>query len=315
MSLEAGYAEAFLERAKCHFLLGDTEKGFSSLKVFMELNPEDMSIYKWIGSLLYEGYSYRDAIKAYEELGDRPALDVQLMKIKCMLRVAGLGDVQAAIKNLEKEEHSQKDREKVAVDTTAVALLQTLVKGDSSAKAINSLTKRLNKHLEESSVGHVFQLIDCMNLLGVASFHLEKYSDAYESFLLVLELFRSLSEKNVFLLKSESAEEDLDLKIEDIYLNLVVTELAQGNRKQGLAMLMEEYLDCQTDPKKIALVKKAGKSLERESEEVVELGNRMDRPVNSRIKKVDLLLGKQTIVLCDSCDRDASRASVATTNR
>ena len=54
-----------LEKSKCYFLLGNTEKGFSSLRSFMEMHPEDLTIYKWIGDLLYEGYSYADAIKAY----------------------------------------------------------------------------------------------------------------------------------------------------------------------------------------------------------------------------------------------------------
>lgn len=65
LSLDANYCEAHLEKAKCYFLLGNTDKGFSSLKLFMELKPNDLSIYKWIGDLLYEGMSYKDALKAY----------------------------------------------------------------------------------------------------------------------------------------------------------------------------------------------------------------------------------------------------------
>lgn len=34
----------------------------------MQLNPNDLLIYKWIGDLLYEGISYRDALKAYSEM-------------------------------------------------------------------------------------------------------------------------------------------------------------------------------------------------------------------------------------------------------
>lgn len=67
----------------------------------------------------------------------------------------------------------------------AFALLNSLLKGESS-KIIVSGVHKLNRLLEENSVGYLFQLIDCMNLLGVASFYLQKYSDAYESFLLVL---------------------------------------------------------------------------------------------------------------------------------
>jgi tetratricopeptide (TPR) repeat protein len=74
LSLDAAYADAYLEKAKCYFLLGSTEKGFSSLKIFMEMNPDDVSIYKWIGDLLYEGMSYKDALKAYNELGEVDSL-------------------------------------------------------------------------------------------------------------------------------------------------------------------------------------------------------------------------------------------------
>jgi hypothetical protein len=35
----------------------------------MDVNPEDLSIYRWIGDLLYEGMSYKDSLKAYNELG------------------------------------------------------------------------------------------------------------------------------------------------------------------------------------------------------------------------------------------------------
>jgi len=68
---------------------------------------------------------------------------------------------------------------------TAFSLITALLKGENN-KIITSLIKKLNKLLEENIVGYIFLLIDCMNLLGVASFYLEKYTDAYESFLLVL---------------------------------------------------------------------------------------------------------------------------------
>jgi tetratricopeptide (TPR) repeat protein len=35
LSLDAAFTAAYLEKAKCYFLLGNTEKGFSALKVFM----------------------------------------------------------------------------------------------------------------------------------------------------------------------------------------------------------------------------------------------------------------------------------------
>lgn len=48
--------------------MGETESGFNDLKVYMQANPDDYQVHKWIGDLLYEGYSYHDSYKAYDEI-------------------------------------------------------------------------------------------------------------------------------------------------------------------------------------------------------------------------------------------------------
>jgi hypothetical protein len=67
------------------------------------------------------------------------------------------------------------NKEKLKVDLHAISLIQALMKSENS-KQISLLVKKLNSCLEENQLGYVFQLIDCMNLLGVATFYLEKYS-------------------------------------------------------------------------------------------------------------------------------------------
>jgi hypothetical protein len=89
-----------------------------------------------------------------------------------------------------------------------------------------------------------------MNLMGIASFYCEKYSDAYESFLLVLELYQSLEEKQTFSLKSESSDEDKNLKVEDIYSNIIICEFAQGNQEEAIRMISEEYINIITNSKR-----------------------------------------------------------------
>lgn len=59
----------------------------------------------------------------------------------------------------------------------ALGMVFALQKGEN--KQISSFTRKLNQYLESNTVGSVFQLIDCMNLLGVAAFYLEKYNEAY----------------------------------------------------------------------------------------------------------------------------------------
>jgi tetratricopeptide (TPR) repeat protein len=227
LSLDPAFADAYLEKAKCYFLLGNTEKGFGSLKQFMELSPDDLSIYKWIGDLLYEGMSYGDALKAYGELGAVDDLDTHIMKLKCTFRVGSLSDVTAQLRVIEK--HPLASKEKIAVDGNALTLLGQLVKQDH--KNLQPLVKKINKSLEGNVVGYLFQLVDCMNLMGVASFYAHRYTDAYESFLLVLELYQSLEQKQAFSLKSETCDEHRNLSLDDIYANIIACEFAQGNHE------------------------------------------------------------------------------------
>lgn len=93
----------------------------------------------------------------------------------------------------------------VQVDILAVNLLKTLTKPHEN-KEISSKIKKLNGLLESNCVGYIFGLIDCMNLLGVATFDAARYEEAYESFLLTLELYSTLVEKNKSDLKSDCSE-------------------------------------------------------------------------------------------------------------
>jgi tetratricopeptide (TPR) repeat protein len=175
------------------------------------------------------------------------------MRTKCVFRVGSLQEVATHLRLIEKCPQAEAGR--VQLDQTAFALLTGLVKGESS-KVIVSCVHKLNKLLEESSVGHLFQLIDCMNLLGVASYHLHKYSDAYESFLLVLELYQSLCEKDQPIVRAEEAEEELDLQSSDIYYNILICELARGQTAQAIRLINDEYVHILTDPKQKKKIEK-----------------------------------------------------------
>jgi hypothetical protein len=60
-----------------------------------------------------------------------------------------------------------------------------------------------------------------MYLLAVASLDLGRYEEAYQSFLLVLELNNTLIEGSRCELKSDCCEESLSLGCQDIYIHLV----------------------------------------------------------------------------------------------
>jgi tetratricopeptide (TPR) repeat protein len=157
-------------------------------------NPNDRIVHKWIGDLLYEGRSYNDALRAYEEIDDPPIFEVELMKCKCFFRVADLQKVGAMLAKITKLEKCRESR--VQVDVLAVGLLRELTKPQENPKEIASRIKKLNSLLEGNNVGYIFSLIDCMYLLGIATLDSGRYEEAYQSFLLTLELYNTLIEKH-----------------------------------------------------------------------------------------------------------------------
>lgn len=86
--------------------------------------------------------SYRDALKAYGELGETTDLETEVMKLKCQFRVGSLSEINNQLRGLE----GQGEREKLAVDASALALLGALVRGE-GGKTVGGLVKRVNKQL------------------------------------------------------------------------------------------------------------------------------------------------------------------------
>lgn len=60
------------------------------------------------------------------------------------------------------------------VDILAVTLLKQLIKPH-QIKDTTTKIKKLNSLLQENCVGYIFGLIDCMNLLGIATFDAGRY--------------------------------------------------------------------------------------------------------------------------------------------
>lgn len=79
------------------------------------------------------------------------------------------------------------------VDFLCLNIIQNLSKENIKEQYLSKEFKALNYFLEENKVGYVFKLIDCMNILAAITFYMGRYEDSYESLLLLLELYSSLS--------------------------------------------------------------------------------------------------------------------------
>lgn len=91
----------------------------------MDQCPNDSLVHKWIGDLLFEGTSYSDCIKAYNEMGHKITLQALCMKIKAEIRVCTIKQI-AQTMNLVKS-HPDFNSTYFAIDLAAYDLLAVLV--------------------------------------------------------------------------------------------------------------------------------------------------------------------------------------------
>lgn len=89
-------------------------------------NQSDHYVHKWIGDLLYEGRSYSDALKAYSEIEESLSFETEIMKCKCLVRVADLNKVGDCLTKLTKLEDC--NQAMIEVDILAVNILKILVR-------------------------------------------------------------------------------------------------------------------------------------------------------------------------------------------
>ena len=100
--------------------------------------------------------------------------------------------------------HEDFNEEMYGIDTTAYNLffsLITLSSTNDKEKFLKQIEKRMkvmNDYLQGDEVekGKIFNLVDCMSIVGIGNFYTEKYNDAYESFLLVLQFLKSTKIRN-----------------------------------------------------------------------------------------------------------------------
>lgn len=78
-------------------------------------------------------------------------------------------------------------------------------------REVERKVRELNNFLEGDSVdkGRIFNLVDCMTLVGMGNFYTQKYAEAYESFLLVLEFLKSTKTRDHDKNNLDTSENDI----------------------------------------------------------------------------------------------------------
>ncbi|CAD8059821.1 unnamed protein product [Paramecium sonneborni] len=216
LTLDETFADAFLNRAKCHFLSGDSNSAFQDLQQCIHILQDDPRMHVWAGNFLFANAAIEDAIKAYsnnKDFKNNPKL-LQL-RSECYMILSDLRLCQEDVNRIYKL-----TKEKTAeFDKDILQALRLVFKDDQQIyfneeseseqrEFINNLNKAINSLSQLSrGKGRLFQQFHVYIFRGVFLFHLEKYEEALKDFQMAKSQKElSITEKR---LKQKGSQTDL----------------------------------------------------------------------------------------------------------
>ena len=91
--------EIYLNRAKCHLILGEVNQGFVDLQTYMSYRPSSPEIHIWAGHLLFYIGAAEDAAKAYSNISNiNKNPEVLFHRAKCYLHSKDVINTLASLK-------------------------------------------------------------------------------------------------------------------------------------------------------------------------------------------------------------------------
>ena len=186
INLDKHCAEAYLERGKCYFALGDLKMAFMDIQKYITERPNDPNIHLLAGNLLFNTGAIEDAAKAYsnsEDISNDESL--LLLRAKCFII---LKELNAALADLTRLEEISNDKEAIRADRTCLIALKSASSAFSENDASNFEKDKIAQALSEvgklmkiQGHGKIFRKYDFMFFKGVYQFYLEDYKSAVKA--------------------------------------------------------------------------------------------------------------------------------------
>ena len=183
VQLDSKYFKAFLNRAKCYFLLGFKDKAFYDLKKFSEIRMKSSELHLWAGHFLINDGAYALATQAYTNSMNIKYKEIILIhraKSNIMAR-----ELNAALEDLEKITEISK-YSKAKYDMTALVALKTSsVQKDNDLFEQSGFLKSLESFtslIDSKKQGLIFKLNDLYFYKGLMHFYLGQFDYAMEDF-------------------------------------------------------------------------------------------------------------------------------------
>ncbi|CAK58296.1 unnamed protein product (macronuclear) [Paramecium tetraurelia] len=185
LTLDETLPDAYLNRAKCHFLSGDSNSAFQDLQQY------DPRMHVWAGNFLFANAAIEDAIKAYsnnKDFKNNPKL-LQL-RSECYMVLSDLRSCQEDINRLHKltkDQTAEFDKDILQALRLVFKDDQQIYFNEESESEQHELKNNLNRAVNSlkqltRGKGRLFQQFHAFIFRGVFLFHLEKYEEALKDF-------------------------------------------------------------------------------------------------------------------------------------
>lgn len=183
VQLDSKHSKAFLNRAKCYFLLGIKDKAFSDLKKFSEIRLNSSDLHLWAGHFLINDGAYSLATQAYtNSMNIKYKENILIYRAKSNIMARELN---AALEDLEGISDISKSN-KAKFDITALmALKMSSIQKEGDTLENNSFSKALENFtllIDSKKQGLIFKLNDVYFYKGLMSFYLGQYNYCLEDF-------------------------------------------------------------------------------------------------------------------------------------
>lgn len=183
VQLDSRNSRAFLNRAKCYFLLGIKEKAFSDLKRFSEIRMKSSELHLWAGNFFMNDGAYALAAQAYTNsmsLKYKESILICRAKSNIMAR-----ELNAALDDLEKiTEISQNNKARYDIQAL-MALKTSSIQSESDPLGSNGFAKSLEIFsclIVGKKQGIIFKINDLFFYKGLMHFYLGEFEGAMTDF-------------------------------------------------------------------------------------------------------------------------------------
>lgn len=197
IKLDDRYSDAYLERAKCLQLEGNTGEAFKDLQKYIKLNPSDPYVHKYAGILLFQNCSYQDCLEALSHGNVILDDETLLTKAKCHFLLNNNLECLTLFRKLALQSSSdlyKNDVEMIKICCQQITESSTKLSYEKNLASIEAIIESI---IDEEIQCKIFKVRDFHQVRGSIYLLMGMYEPCIAEFKLALKYFREEKRKEI----------------------------------------------------------------------------------------------------------------------